>query len=130
MRAVRVVGIRQCCRSFYQERIVVFEYTLFEQCTLLIVPQQVDYVSCYKFDCERVGLVGDMKNLSAPLQCSEPSSPSVLEVGPDGPPVVVRLFLSPWTDYGNWDWDWTACRARRALWNFLVWITSAVFLET
>ena len=35
-------------------------------------------------------------------QCSEPSSPSVLEVGPDGPPVVVRLFSSPWMDQGRW----------------------------
>ena len=34
-------------------------------------------------------------------QCSEPSSPSVLGVGPDGPPAVVRLFSSPWTDYGK-----------------------------
>ena len=36
------------------------------------------------------------------VQCSEPSSPSVLGVGPDGPLVVVRLFLSPRTDYGIW----------------------------
>ena len=34
-------------------------------------------------------------------QCSEPSSPSVLGLGPDGPPAVVRLFSSPWTDYGK-----------------------------
>ena len=25
-------------------------------------------------------------------------NPSILEVGPDGPPVVVRLFSSRWTD--------------------------------
>ena len=30
-------------------------------------------------------------------QCSEPSSPSVLKVVKNGPPVVVRLFSSPWT---------------------------------
>ena len=41
------------------------------------------------------------------IQCSEPSSPSVLEVGPDGQPAVVRLFSSPWTDYGKWGWDQT-----------------------
>ena len=35
------------------------------------------------------------------IQCSEPSSPSVLGVGPGGPPAVVRLFSSPWTDYGK-----------------------------
>ena len=40
-------------------------------------------------------------------QCSEPSSPSVLGVGPDGPLVVVRLFLSPRPDYGIWSWDRT-----------------------
>ena len=40
-------------------------------------------------------------------QCSEQSSPSVLGVGPDGPPAVVRLFLSPRTDYGKWGWDRT-----------------------
>ena len=34
-------------------------------------------------------------------QCSEPSRPSVLEVGPDGPPAVVRLFSSLWTTMGN-----------------------------
>ena len=22
-----------------------------------------------------------------------------------GPPAVVRLFSSPWTDYGKWGWD-------------------------
>ena len=40
-------------------------------------------------------------------QCSEPSSPSVLGVGPDGPPAVVRLFSTPWTDYGKFGWDRT-----------------------
>ena len=34
-------------------------------------------------------------------QCSEPSSPSVLGVGPDGPLVVVRLFFEP--KDGLWD---------------------------
>ena len=32
------------------------------------------------------------------VQCSEQSSPSVLELGPDGPPAVVCLFSTPWTD--------------------------------
>jgi len=40
-------------------------------------------------------------------QCSEPSSPSVLEVGPDGGPAVVSPFSSRWTDYGKWGWDRT-----------------------
>ena len=34
-------------------------------------------------------------------QCSEPSSPSAPGAGPDGPPAVVRLFLSLWADYGK-----------------------------
>ena len=42
-------------------------------------------------------------------RCSEPSSPSVLEVGPDRPPVVAGLFSSPWTDWGRWRWDQTPC---------------------
>ena len=40
--------------------------------------------------------------MSLGKQCSELSSPFVLEVGLDGPPAIVRLFLGLWTDYGGW----------------------------
>ena len=32
------------------------------------------------------------------VQCSKPSSSSVMEVGPHGPPAVVHLLSTPWTD--------------------------------
>jgi len=69
-------------------------------------------------------------DLIVPITSSEPSSPSVLEVGPDGPPVVVRLFLSPWTTMGNGVGTGRPTGPRGALWNFPVWVSSAVFLET
>ena len=38
-------------------------------------------------------------------QCSEPSSPSVLEVGPDGPTGGSPSFFESMDDYGKWGWD-------------------------
>ena len=41
------------------------------------------------------------------MQCSEPSSPSVLEVGPDGPHRGGPSFFESMDDYGKWSWDRT-----------------------
>ena len=63
-------------------------------------------------------LVAGLVGLQWHYQCSELSSPSVLEVGPDRPLVVVCLFLSLWTTIGNGVGTGHPMVPCRALWIF------------
>jgi len=66
---------------------------------VILLIEQLKSVERISGDCFWAGSVGYRGPKSAsPFQCSELSSPSVLEVGPNRRLVIVRLFSSLWTD--------------------------------
>jgi len=64
------------------------------------------------------------------VQCSEPSSPSVLEVGPDGPPAVVRLFSTPWTARADGGRTGRPTGTGKALCSFVVTFPQLAYSQT